>query len=507
MSDEIDRDEQNEALARLEEIRRRRQEEFRPLEYEHANYRWDRSQEKFWDLISFQLVGAQVVDKSIPEEAWRLPEREQGSRREPRPIRPSADIPRVRDDLTVHSSTWHPGMPQIIENMLADEAGYSTLAGAKLFNTYRAPRIGKAKSNADPWIELVKTLFPNETEHTYFFDYCAHMIQRPGEKCNAGVVLSGTQGVGKDAILMPLKECVGFANAKNIGPDTLFSEFNEFVRAVMLVVDEVRSHSHDHKATAMYNKVKELCAAPPNMLRMNLKKLQPVWVANLCRLFMTTNEVDSMFLPRDDRRMFVLHTDLVRNELESKFKPYWDWLRKDGAFALHEWLSKRDLSDFNASAEPPKTAKHIEITGSWGYAENSAVAMLFNGLRNAQDELPDVISAEQLRAVAADVMVSGKFGADEEMKLQAALLPRSINRTMTQAGYLGVSNPASSGGAWQTARSVGGKKYHHKANFYRRDTVPLRAALEMAAKMLEDGLSAKIRAATMSVVEKPRDNF
>lgn len=499
-------EERDDAAARLEEIRRKREEEFRPLEYAHADYRWDRTQEKFWDIQTYQLVSAIVVDKSIPEEAWRLPEPEPGSRREPRPVKPSSDIPRVREDLTVHASTWHPGKPQIIENMLADDSGYTYQKGTKLFNTYRAPRIGAAKGDAKIWFDLVKMLFPNEAEYKYFFDFCAHMIQKPHEKCNAGVVLSGTQGVGKDAILLPLKECVGYANARNIGPDTLFSEFNEFVKSVMLVMDEVRSHKDDHRATAMYNKLKELCAAPPNMLRMNLKRMQPVWVANLCRVFMTTNEVDGMFIPQDDRRLFILHTDLTRADDAVDFNDYWDWIKRDGAHDLWHALKARDISGFRPNAEPPKTAKHTEVAQSWGFAADSPMATVFNSLRNEQGELPEVLSGEMVKAAATELMVPGAGGDDEEKKVKAALGPRQLNRTMAAAGYVGMANPEQPGGLWREKRPVDGKMHEQKLAMYRRVGVKLADALVTAKRMLSDSLSAKIRRAVITAVPDPKDN-
>lgn len=468
--------------------------------YRRDEYRWDRSQEKYWDLITYQLVGAIVVDGSVPILA-RTPGPRRANGNEGPAILPSVEIRQIEQNLTVHSSTWWPGKPQIIEGMMADATGFYEEPGVKIFNTYRAPIIKKTTQNPYPWIEHIKRLWPQKVEHEYFFDYCAHMVQQPGEKCNAGIVLSGAQGVGKDAALIPLKVAVGFANSMNISPDTLFKDFNEYVRSVLLIVDEARSQSDEHKATTMYNVLKPLCAAPPEVLRMNLKKLHPVWIRNCCRLIITTNEIDSMFVPKDDRRLFIMHTEITRQEVIEDISGYWEWLKEDGGYAVADWLRRRDIRNFDASKEPPKTPKHTELCESWGHDPDSAIGLAFLSLQNESGELPEVMTAATLKRAVDKV----KFD-DDRRALTAALGPRTIARTMTRAGYVSMSNPQHPQGFWRQRRDVGGKMYEETLKVaFRRADVPLRRALPQIAALVADALAEKIRASEIRAV-RPATN-
>ena len=391
------------------------------LLYRHDHFRFDREQEAFWDLQTGQLVSADVVDNSIARVDWRREEpaaRGRNAGRE-RLIRPSLDIKAVEAGLTVHSSTWWPGRERLIRGEIAAAAGVERLAGVTMYNTYRPPLPEPETTNADPWIEHVRELWPRAADHNYFFDYCAHMVQRPGEKCNAGIILSGSQGIGKDAALVPLKAAVGFANAQNISPDELFSSFNTHLQAVMLVVDEARSQSDDHRATTMYNVLKPLCAAPPEMLRVNAKFQSPRWIRNCVRLFITTNEVEGMFVPKDDRRLCILHSAFTRAELDAeRMERYWAWVRAGGAAAVRGWLARRDLRGFDPAAPPVQTRKHAELTASWGLPEDSGLARALRllGERRAAEGRteagwPRVMFIAELKEVAAG-MFDGSRGAD-----------------------------------------------------------------------------------------------
>lgn len=463
--------------------------------YRHDEYRWDRSQEKYWDLITYQLVGAVVVDGSIPILA-RTPGPRRANGNEGPAILPSVEIRQIEQNLTVHASTWWPGKPQIIEGVMADATGFYEEPGVKVFNTYRAPVIKQTDLAPDPWIDHVKLLWPQKVEHEYFFDYCAHMVQFPGDKCNAGIVLSGTQGIGKDAALIPLKVAVGFANAMNISPDTLFKDFNEYVKSVALIIDEARSQSDEHKATTMYNVLKPLCAAPPEVLRMNLKKLHPVWIRNCCRLFITTNEVDAMFIPKDDRRLFVMHCDLFRNETIDKMPAYWEWLKAGGGYAVANWLKQRDISKFDPAAEPPKTAKHAEIANSWGHDPDSTIAKVFDILRigGPDGELPGVISAYKVKAAMEEFIKDPGPTLDAEKTVRLALSPRNFKKTMNRAGYVGVANPDRNHGRWECNEIIDGRAERHNTEIYRRDNVPIKTAHAEAAKMLRAELPLVIAA-------------
>ena len=410
------------------------------------DYVYDKGQESFWDLKDGTLHKAEAVDASIPIERWRVEVQEappppaegeparrgRPARRRERLIAPSRDIMRVENDQFVEGSTWWPGRPQLIRDWFIDKDGFFPSVGRRIYNQYKAPPVPRGNpAEAGVWVEHVKKLWPEEAEHEYFFDYCAHLVQRPAEKCNTGVVLSGTQGIGKDAALLPVKMAVGAWNTKGIDPDQLFLQFKPWLQTLMLVVDEVRPSKDEHHASSMYNVLKPLMAAPPMTLPMEDKHVKLRYVINVMRVFITTNDWMAMYIPQEDRRMFILHSNLPQrwNIAEGRpdyFVNFFTWLDSGGAEAVAAWLAARDLSRFNPKAEAVKTAGWNAVAATWGEPDD--------GIAFALEHLgkPDVVFGAEL--------ADPPFDSRDEI---AAMLksPRTIGHRMQKAGYVIVRNP------------------------------------------------------------------
>jgi hypothetical protein len=296
------------------------------------DYVYDKAQEAFWDLCDGTLHTEKSVDASIPKELWRVeieeaPEPLPGAKGRPkgrkeRLVRPSQDIMRVENDAFVEGSTWWPGRPQIIHDYFINGEGFYPAPGRRSYNQYVPPPVSAAPAgSAEVWTAHVQKLWPDPAEHNFFFDYCAHMVQRPGEKCNAAIVLSGTQGIGKDAALWPVRAAVGTWNCKGIDPDQLFSDYKPWVQTLMLVVDEVRPTKDEFHASSMYNVLKPMIVAPPDVLPLNQKFEKLRYVVNVMRVFVTTNDWMAMYIPPEDRRMFVMHSTLPQKWHETAGDP------------------------------------------------------------------------------------------------------------------------------------------------------------------------------------------
>jgi hypothetical protein len=405
------------------------------------DYVYDKAQEAYWDLMDNTLHKEKAVDASIPQELWRVvveepPEREGGRGRQPRPrerlIPPSRDIMRVENDQFVESSTWWPGQPQIVSDWFIDGNGFYPAVGRRIYNTYKP--IPEPKGNADaagPWIEHVKTLWPNPAEHEFFFNFCAHMVQKPEEKCHAGVVMSGQQGIGKDSALLPIRRSVGSWNTKDVEPDMLFKEWRPWLQTLMLVVNEAKPAQDEFSAISLYNTWKPWMAAPPETLPVNDKHVRIRHIINLLRLFITTNNYLDLYIPPDDRRMFIMHSHLEKGWHEQKGRPeyfinLWGWLEAGGCEHVAAWLAARDLSAFNPKAEPSKTQGWGTIAQTWDEYED--------GIWYALDKLgrPDVLLGAEL--------LDPQFDMQDEV---AAMLksPRKIGHRMQKAGYMLVKCP------------------------------------------------------------------
>lgn len=414
-----------------------------------ADYVFDKAQEAFWDLRDGTQHSEKAVDASIPIELWRVvvtegndeedapadgrrPRGRPRQRRRERLIPPSRDIMRVENDQFVEGSTWWPGEPQIIRDIFIDANGWRPAQGRRIYNKYLPPpQLNGDASQADRWVAHVKKLWPDTQEHEYFFDFCAHMVQFPHVKCNAAVVLSGTQGIGKDAALMPIKAAVGNWNTKNIDPDELFSPYKPWLETLMLTIDEVRPTKDEFHASSAYNILKPMIVAPPDTLPLNDKYSKLRHIINRLRVFITTNDWMSMYIPPEDRRMFIMHSHLSQKWHEREgnptyFNELFAWFEAGGIEHVAAWLAARDLSQFDPKAQVTRTAGWGAVAASWGEPED-AVAWVIDHLGN-----PDVLLGQDL--------VNPQFDHHEEV---ANMLksPRKIAHRMNRAGYVNVPAP------------------------------------------------------------------
>ena len=442
------------------------------------DYVYDKSQEAYWDLRDGTMHSEKGVDASIPLEFWRVeveegePPAEEGARRRGRPrqrrerlIPPSRDIMRVENDQFVEGSTWWPGRPQTIKDWFIDRDGFYHAPGRRIYNQYKAPpELNGFADMAGPWVEHVKKLWPDPVEHEFFFNFCAHMVQRPHEKCNAAIVLSGTQGIGKDAALWPVKAAVGSWNCKGIDPDELFSPYKSWLQTLMLTVDEVRPSKDEFHASSMYNILKPMIVAPPDTLPLNDKYQKLRYVINVLRVFITTNDWMAMYIPPEDRRMFIMHSTLAQrwHELEGDpqyFQRLFAWFERGGGAHVAAWLRARDLSQFNPKAQVARTAGWEAVSNTWSEPED-AVGQALDILGNP----PVVFGAEMLHV---------QFDGREELAGQLKS-PRKIGHRMQRSGYIAVK--PTDGDRWVVRKEDGSLLFRSRLAFVKQSAIPPRGS-------------------------------
>ena len=458
-----------------------------------AEYVYDKTQNGFWDLLDGTLHVADAVDNSIPLERWRvvvenLPEPgARGRPRQPRErlVKPSQDIARVENDQFVEAATWWPGQDQIIRDIMVDASGFHHAPGRRLFNQYRPPLDpagGRAAVAEERWAAHVRKLWPDPAEHEYFFDYCAHMLQRPHEKCNAAIVMSGTQGIGKDAALLPVRLAIGGWNSKGIEPDQLFSAYKPFLQTVMLLVDEVRPSKDEFHASSMYNILKPLIVTPPETLPLEDKYARVRYVINVLRVFVTTNDWMSMYIPPEDRRMFIMHSSLEQrwHEREGRpdyFKELFGWVSDGGGWRdVAAWLHRRDLSRFDPKAQVVRTAGWSAVAQTWGEPDD-AVGEALEAL-----DAPLVLFAAELAMVA--------FDGQEDVRA-ALKSPRKIGHRMQRAGYIAVQPPGGAAG-WRYGRFKS-KMAFAQAGLLREGRINVMSLLRERGELLAAGREGRAK--------------
>lgn len=399
------------------------------------DFRYDEQQEKYWDTTTGNLLGAKSVDGAIPMRLWpevTLPDGEK------RKKNPSVAINDVDTGLTVEGATWWPGKPRFIHDIVVSERGAMPLKGAACYNSYIPPErtAPPAGASPEPWLAHVKKLYPDPIEHEHFFDFCAHMIQRPDEKVNHGIVMAGAQGIGKDTALLPVRRGVGEWNAAEVGPDAITGAYNGHVKSVLLVINEVRPHDEEFKASNFYNLLKPLLAAPPEMLPMTLKYANTMYVRNLCHVVLTTNDPLAMYIPPEDRRLFVMSSTLSDPKLSGDFEPdYFEnmyaYLYSGGIEAVVDWLAHREYSARGLHTPPPVTRGKCAIIESATQVRRTLVDDVWEEFCNRQHagSRPRAFFHKDI----ADFARTETF--DDTTKIIGALNAKNFHFKMAEKGY------------------------------------------------------------------------
>jgi hypothetical protein len=327
----------------------------------------------------------------------------------PKPILASTYLDRTR---SVEQATWAPGQPQVIEDRLISEGGWFTRAGCKTFNLYRPPTIKPKAGDASPWINHIRWIYPDEADH--IIKWLAQRVQHPDQKINHALVLGGTQGIGKDTMLEPVKAAVGPWNCSEVSPQQVLGRFNSFVKSVILRVSEARDLGETDRF-AYYEHLKTLTAAPPDVLRVDEKHLREHAVLNVVGVIQTTNNKDALHLPADDRRHFVAWSPRTKEDFPSG---YWtgiyQWFAAGGNEIVAHYLAALDLSDFNAKAPPPKTRAFWEIVDASRAPEDAEMADAIDALGKPDAvTVQDVLSKASLKQIDLKGVRAIEIGAVE----------------------------------------------------------------------------------------------
>ena len=335
----------------------------------------------------------------------------------------------------VEQMTWVPGMPMLIENRLVVDGGWIEREGVTCFNLYRPPRIKPGNAaKAKPWIDHGRRVFGADADQ--IVRWLAQRVQSPEIKINHALVLGGAPGIGKDTLLEPVKLAVGPWNFREVSPTQLLGRFNNFVRSVIMRVNEARDLGEVNRF-AFYYHTKALTAAPPDVLRVDEKGLREYYVFNCVGLIYTTNhKTDGLYLPADDRRHYVAWSDCQKEHFpDGYWNRIWGWYADGGYEHVAAYLAELDLSDFDPKAPPAKTAAFQSIVNVNRAPEDAELADVIDSLKN-----PDALTAKQLMAVATGTTADW---------LTDRVTRRSLPYRLERCGYVSVGNPDAKDGMWK----------------------------------------------------------
>jgi hypothetical protein len=369
----------------------------------------------------------------------------------------------------VDQMTWAPGEPMLIEGKLMTESGWVERDGVSCFNLYRPPKLdGGDAGKAGAWLDHIDEIYPNDVGH--IVAWCAHRVQRPGDKINHALLLIGEQGVGKDSLLEPVRRAMGAGNAHDIRPKDLFAPQNEFVQSTLLTINEVHDLGEVSRFD-FYDGMKIYTAAPPDTLRVNVKYVPQYYVPNVCGVVMTSNhKAGGVYLPPDDRRTYAASSDRSKEDFaEAYWNKLWGYYEQGGGFAhVAAYLQAYDLSGFNAKAPPPRTATWWSIVDSNRAPEEGELADVLDKLGNphAVTLLQIIRMAKSGRTVLVDFY---EWITDRKNR-------RQVPHRMEKCGYVPVRNDAAEDGLWK----IEGKRQAVYARKNLSHMLQIRAARKLA---------------------------
>ena len=354
---------------------------------------------------------------------------------------PSAWLPKMRP---IHQMSWSPDDPQVIDDRVIDTGGWIAHPGARVFNLYRPPTVGAGNAaDVAPWLDHLRLIYPTEWQHVVL--WLAQRVQRPGEKVNHAIVLGGSQGIGKDTLLEPLKLAVGAWNCQEISPSQMLGRFNGWAKSVVVRVSEARDLG-DVDRFAFYDHSKAYIAAPPDVIRVDEKHLREHYVLNVLGVIITTNhKTDGIYLPEDDRRHYVAWSDATKDDFpDGYWCRLWSWYGSGGLANVAAYLRTLDLSGFDPKAPPPKTAAFHAVVAAGQAPEDSE-------LRDVLEYVGQPIVTTLDRLVSGARALSMNDLADEMSdRKNRRRLPHRLER----AGYVPVRNPDAADGFWK----IGGRR-------------------------------------------------
>ncbi|MEP2736742.1 MAG: CHC2 zinc finger domain-containing protein [Erythrobacter sp.] len=356
------------------------------------------------------------------------------------------------ENRAVEQVTWIPGKPQVIADKIVSDGGWIDRLGCNVFNLYRPPQeLNGDASLASPWIDHVRKVYPDDADH--LICWFAHRVQRPDEKINHAIVLGGSQGVGKDTMIEPVKAAVGPWNVAEVSPQHLLGRFNGFVKSVIMRVSEARDLG-DVDRFAFYDHMKTYTAAPPDVLRVDEKHLREYSVFNVTGTIITSNhKTDGIYLPSDDRRHYVAWSNCCREDFQDDYwRELYGWYENGGIGHVATYLRELDLSDFDPKAPPPKTSAFWEIVSSNQAPEDAELA-------DALDSLcwPDALTIASISAAASQEF--SEWLGDRRNS-------RRTPHRLEQCGYVPVRNDSAKDGHFK----VNGKR----CRIYARNNLSVR---------------------------------
>lgn len=215
---------------------------------------------------------------------------------------------------------------------------------------WHAPRV---KRHPEEWLALMEHVIPDKGPRTHLIMWFAFLLQHTGQRLLTIPLLVGAQGIGKDALLLPIRELIGHHNTQSLSMAQIGGQFTQWQLADLVVLPEMKL-SADGKA---YNQIKDYLASPEQWVQINEKFRRPYTTRVNFSMFGMTNHLDAIpGLEPDDRRfqIYISPASPAPKEFYDRVIPA--MMQPDALAGLLDYLLSVDLTGFGPFTPMPQSS-------------------------------------------------------------------------------------------------------------------------------------------------------
>ena len=291
-------------------------------------------------------------------------------------------------------------------------------------NLHIPSQVKSVAGSAEPFLDFMKYMFPNEDEMKGALKWCATLIARP-RWCgwNTGCCLlvkpkgSGKRPFGSDI----LAKLVGDHNVSYPSEKTITtSDFTDWIaQKRLIVVNEIYS-GHSWKA---YNTLKSYIT--DKTVNVNEKYQKPYTIDNWAHIIAMSNSQRALKMEQDDRRWFYPEVTEVRWGRE-EFTNFHNWLASGGLSIIKHWAD--EYGEYVRSADrAPMTDRKVAMIGESRTEAQEEIAALAEAAVGTDE--PVVLAMRNVVEWVREQTQGKVFDSDYELRKCAQDVGMFISKT------------------------------------------------------------------------------
>jgi len=203
---------------------------------------------------------------------------------------------------------------------------------------------------------FIKTLLGDCSE--YVLNWLAHVVQKPARKTEVCILLYGSQGCGKSTIgEYILRKIIGL-DKMHITSKTekIFGRFVDTQGKLLAVLNEASGKDTFNICDVLKDAI--TCSTTEQ----EKKGIDAVTITDYTNYIFTTNNINSVKVPEDDRRFMPIEiNEELKNNVAYFKELYADLDNEEIMRKFYEELMKRPLENFNPSRDRPMTELRLDM--------------------------------------------------------------------------------------------------------------------------------------------------